>query len=124
MTVLDSRTLLERHVAAFNDRDVLGLLGDLAEDAEWVTGKYSCRGHAELRELFEGAFDAVVPRLEVVRVVPAGDVVAAELVEHMLLDGHPMSAAIAGFYAVRDGRIAKVKIYREGSADIPGHDGE
>jgi len=119
MTTRDPLTVLHAHMTAFNDRDVAGLLDGFTEDAEWMTGKYTCRGHAELGELFEGAFAAIAPRLEVRRVIPGDGVVAAELVEHMIVDGHRMSAAIAGFYLVRDGRIARAKIYREGSADLP-----
>lgn len=119
MTARDPLTAVHAHITAFNDRDVPGLLDDLTEDAEWVTGKYTCRGHGELRELFEGAFAAIAPRLEIRRVIAGDGVVAAELVEHMIVDGHRTSAAIAGFYVLRDGRIARAKIYREGSADIP-----
>lgn len=118
----DAMTVLGAHLAAFNDRDVPGLLDGFTADAEWVTGTYTCRGHAALRELFEGAFDAIAPRLEIRRAIPGDGVVAAELFERMTVDGRTLEAPIAGFYTLRDGRIASAKIYREGSADIPAVD--
>jgi len=111
--------LLEAHIAAFNDRDIDALLDGFTDDAEWVTGHYRCAGRAELAELFTGAFAAIAPRLEVVRVVGGDELVAAELVERMTVDGQILEAPIAGFYTLHDGRIARAKIYREGSADIP-----
>ncbi|HWC20681.1 MAG TPA: nuclear transport factor 2 family protein [Flexivirga sp.] len=119
MATDDARAVLEAHVAAFNDRDVRGLLDGFTEDAEWVTGHYRCAGRTELEELFTGAFAAIAPRLGIVRVVGGHGVVAAELVEDMTIDGRPVRAPIAGFYTVRDGLIVGAKIYREGSADIP-----
>lgn len=112
-------TVLERHVVAFNDRDVERLLAGFTDDAEWVTGEYRCRGHAALEGLFRGAFNAVAPQLEIVRMIPGADVVAAEFVEHMTIDRKAVQAPIAGFYTLRDGRMSRAKIYREGSADIP-----
>lgn len=115
----DAGAIFERHIAAFNDRDLDALLAGFADDALWVTGKYTCRGHVELRELFAGAFSSIAPRLEVRSVLAVDDLVAAELVEYMVVDDHEVTAPIAGFYTVRDGRILRAKIYREGSADIP-----
>ncbi|RNI21357.1 nuclear transport factor 2 family protein [Flexivirga caeni] len=119
MAALDPIGILEAHVAAFNDRDIDGLLRGFTADAEWVTGRYRCSGIGELTELFIGAFGAIAPRLEIVRAVPGDGLVAAELVERMAIDGQVVAAPIAGFYTLRGGRIAIAKIYREGSADIP-----
>ncbi|WP_265444665.1 nuclear transport factor 2 family protein [Flexivirga meconopsidis] len=121
MTDRMASAALDAHVTAFNARDLPGLLAGFTEDAVWVTGRYTCSGQAELRELFSGTFAAIAPQLRVLRVVggDAASVVAAELVETMTVEGTVVQAPIAGFYTLRDGRIAAAKIYREGSADIP-----
>lgn len=119
MTEMSPAQILETHVTAFNDRDIHALLDGFTDDAEWVTGQYRCLGRAELAELFTGAFATIAPRLEVVRVIGGDEAVAAELVERMAVDGQIFEAPIAGFYTLHGGRIARAKIYREGSADIP-----
>ena len=119
MAPLDAKTVVNAHVSAFNARDVVALLDGFTADAVWETGEYRCSGRAELEELFTGAFEAIAPQLRVVRLVAGVDLVAAELVEEMVVDGRSMQVPIAGFYRLSDGRIASAKIYREGSADIP-----
>ena len=115
--------VLVEHVAAFNAGDLDRLLRGFTRDALWATGAYSCRGEAELRALFAGAFAAISPVLAIERWT--GDdtgalrIVAAELTETMTIEGRTVHAPIAGFYTISDGLIAAAKIYREGSAEIP-----
>ncbi|HWD04458.1 MAG TPA: nuclear transport factor 2 family protein [Amycolatopsis sp.] len=110
--------LLRRHVAAFNDRDVEALLAGFTDDAVWITGTTVARGRAELRDLFEGAVRQLLPTLTIESVVAGGAMVAAELTERLTHDGEHRTFAIAGFYRLRDGRIAAAKIFREGRAEL------
>lgn len=110
--------VVQRHVEAFNARDLEALLACFREDATWVTGTDSICGMAGLRELFAAAFDQLSPRLTVLSLVAESEQVACELREDFEVDGMPRSDHIAGFYRVLDGRIAEAKIYREGSARV------
>ncbi|MGI8760454.1 MAG: nuclear transport factor 2 family protein [Jatrophihabitantaceae bacterium] len=110
--------VLAEHVAAFNAYDLPRLMAGFAADASWVTGRDALRGTGNLSELFDAAFAGLSPQLEIVSVLVNGDRVAAELLEHIELDGQPREFAIAGFYRIAAGRIVAAKIYREGSADV------
>ena len=61
---------------------------------------------------------ALSPPLAVRSLVARGDVVAAELTETLVVDGHSQVLPVSGWYRVRDGRIAAATIYREGSAEL------
>ena len=58
------------------------------------------------------------PRLEVTALIVDGDRAAMECIEHMVLDGRPVAFPIAAFFTSRLGRLASVRVYREGSADL------
>ncbi|MGW4489062.1 nuclear transport factor 2 family protein [Amycolatopsis sp. NPDC004368] len=110
--------LLRRHVAAFNTRDLDALLAGFTDDAVWITGTTVARGRAELTELFSGAMTRLLPTLTIDAVLTDGDRVAAQLTERLTHGGEERAFPIAGFYDLRDGRIASAKIYREGSAEL------
>jgi predicted kinase/ketosteroid isomerase-like protein len=111
--------VVRRHLAAFDAGDVDGLLAGLTEDVHWRTGGGSAQGADELRELLTEVFMLVAPRLEVRELVARNDgTVAAELVTTTTVDDLTTSAPVSAWYRVRDGLIAEVRIYREGSAAI------
>lgn len=106
--------LVRAHVRAFNDRDLDGLLRTLADDAVWTTGRTTVRGRAELAAFFAGAFAGLDASLTVRTLLADGRIAAAELTEAF---GRARAVPIAGFYELAGGRISRVRIYREGSAD-------
>lgn len=106
--------LVRAHVRAFNDRDLDALLRTLADDAVWTTGRTTVRGRAELATFFAGAFAGLEASLEIRTLLSDGRAAAAELTETF---GGARAVPIAGFYELAGGRIARARIYREGSAD-------
>jgi hypothetical protein len=44
---------------------------------------------------------------------------AAECTEHLTVDGNPAQSAIAVFFTVWSGQLTRVKVFREGSANVP-----
>jgi len=110
--------ILNRHIHAFNARDIDALMALFAPTAEWITGQSRIVGKHELREFFAGAFAELLPTLEVRTVLEAPDRVACEIAERLTHDGATRVFNIAGFYTISDGRIVAAKIYREGSAEL------
>jgi len=109
--------VVRRHLDAFNAGDADAVLAGLHYDAVWVTGQNTVCGRAELRGFLASALEGLRPTLQLRELVDGGDVVAAELVERWTYEGVERMAGIAAFYRVRKGRITRVTIYREGSAD-------
>ena len=107
-----------RHIDAFNAHDLDALMACFSDDASWATGADRFHGHAALRTLFAGAFEALSPRLSLQNLLVQGDHVACELRENYSVEGVDRTDHIAGFFRVEAGRITAAKIYREGSADI------
>ncbi len=111
--------IIRRHVDAFNRRDVEALAADFRDDIIFTTGKDVVRGAAELRIFFGKALDGRVElQLEIRRVVIEGDVAACEMTETISVEDHTHQAPIAAFYTVRGNRLAELRVYREGSADL------
>ncbi|GGP66685.1 nuclear transport factor 2 family protein [Saccharothrix coeruleofusca] len=110
--------VIREHVDAFNSRDLEGLLAGFTDDAVWITGTSVARGRAELAELFGNAMAGLLPSLVVDNLLVVGDRAACQLTEELSDGGERLTFSIAGFYQLRDGRIASAKIYREGSAEI------
>jgi uncharacterized protein len=113
--------VVREHVAAFNAGDLDGVMAGFEEAAVFSTGAEVLVGARAIRALFAGAFSAPFEaRLELRATTVEGDTAACELVEHLALDdGSSHLVAMAAFYTVRDGRLARVKVYREGTADLP-----
>lgn len=114
---MTARDVLVEHIEAFNARDVDRLMAGFTDDAEWVTGRDVVRGRAALTGFFAGAMSELLPTLELLDIVAAGDRAAAELHETWHHDGETRRAHIAGFYRLQGNRIRRAKIFREGSAD-------
>ncbi|MFD8596270.1 nuclear transport factor 2 family protein [Kitasatospora sp. NPDC059646] len=109
---------VHEHVRAFNARDLDALMRGFTEDAVWITGTTTVRGRAALTELFAAAMAELLPTLTVRTLLADRDRAACQLVETLTVAGEQRVCSIAGFYELRDGRIASAKIYREGSADV------
>ena len=107
-----------RHVAGFNSRDLESLLAGFTDDAVWVTGTTVVNGRAELTEFFARAMEGLLPSLVIENLLTAGDRAACQLTETLTTSDGERTFSIAGFYELRDARIASAKIYREGNADI------
>lgn len=118
MTGTEPATVLIEHVRAFNARDVDALMAGFTDDAVWITGGIRVTGRPALTEFFTSAMTGLLPTLRVHSVVAETDRAACELVETLTADGVRHTFHIAGFYRLRDGRIAAAKIYREGSAEL------
>lgn len=106
------------HVAAFNAHDRERLLSGLHPDIIWTTGRDTLRGHASLAELFDDGLWAMGPSLRVVRLVAGSGVAAAELEESLTVDGKTQTFPIACFFDLDGPSIARVKVFREGTADL------
>ena len=110
--------LIKEHVEAFNARDLEALMAGFADDAVWISGKTTARGRAELANLFAGAMKGLLPTLTIETLITGEDQAAAQLVEVYTFEGAQRTDHIAGFYVIKEGRIASAKIYREGSAEV------
>lgn len=115
----DATTLIREHVRAFNAGDVDALLAGFTDDAVWVTGNTVIAGRTELTGFFASAMSELSPTLTIHSLIASADLVACELVEILINNVKRHTFHIAGFYRLRDGRIAAAKIYREGSATLP-----
>lgn len=102
------------HIAAFNAKDVDGVLATFADDALFASGDQVVVGARALRVLFADAFAAPVGAELVLRhaVVQEGTV-ACELTERLTVAGSRHDVDVAAFYTVRRGRLARVRIYRD-----------
>jgi ketosteroid isomerase-like protein len=113
-----TRALVLGHVAAFNDHSTERLLAGLSEDVVWVTGQDRVAGQDGVRDLFDDWLWSLDPMLTVRSLVVDRSLAAAELVEELTVDGQRKIMNIAAFFQIRGDRLAQVKVYREGSADI------
>lgn len=105
------------HLEAFNRGDADALAAGFHEDAVFVTGKdVRVEGRAQLQRFFAEAFEGMELSLTIAELLSDGPLVAAQLIERVVLDGREEHDHIAAFYLVSDGLLRSVKIYREGSA--------
>ena len=111
--------IVQAHFKAFNDGDVNSLMAGFAEDAVFSTGEHLVVGERGIRAMFHDALAELAPTLTLRAAVAQGDVVACEITEQLSVDGVPFEFALAAFYTVRRGRIVRVKVYREGTAEPP-----
>jgi ketosteroid isomerase-like protein len=117
----DSRSpesLLREHVAAFNSGDLRRTMAGIAADVTWVTGTDVIRGKDAVETFLSEAIEAIAPTLELGAIVSGRDRAASEMRERYTVAGDQREASIAAFYDFRDGQIARVKVYREGNADV------
>lgn len=111
-----TQDLVKRHIDAFNNHDVDALLANFAPSAEWVTGDYTVP-KGQLREFFTSAMKSITPQLTLRRSIGGGDAVAIEMTESWTNEGTSKSAALIAVLDLSDGKIARAKVYREGSSD-------
>ena len=108
------RAAVEAHVEAFNARDAAAVVAQFTPDGEFSAGGDVAVGHRELLALFRDAFaQPLRARLAVAGLVVQGDTAAAELVEQLDYAGSRAEVTVAAFYTVRDGLLARVRVYRE-----------
>lgn len=111
-----TQDLVNRHIEAFNNQDVDALLADFDPSADWVTGDYTVP-KGQLREFFTSAMKALTPQLNLRRIIEGENAVAIEMTEDWKHEGASKSAALIAVFDLVDDKIARAKIYREGSAD-------
>ena len=114
----NARRVVEEHLDAFNAHDTARLLAGFPADAVWATGRDVVRGRAALADLFDDGLWRLEPYLELRSLVAADDLVAAELIETITIDGARTRFDIAVFFTIRADRIATAKVYREGTAEL------
>jgi hypothetical protein len=110
---------VEAHIAAFNADDLDALVAGFSDDAIFATGEDLFVGARGIRALFADALANLDATLELRRAAVQGGLVACELTERIVVSGVVHELHLAAFYTVRAGRIARAKIYREGTADPP-----
>ena len=117
-SVAHNVALARRWLDAFNARDLDGLLSLYADDCEHTSPKIRLRhpatggkisGHAALRAWWKDAFDRL-PSLRYEFVSLTADEHAALLEYLRHVDGEP-PMPIAEVFEVRDGRIARSRVY-------------
>ena len=113
-----TRNAVMEHLAAFNAHDSARLVSGLADDIVWATGTDVIQGRAATAALFDEGLWALQPNLALVRLIADGVEAAAECVERLTIDGAPAEFPIGVFFSVRDGLLSRVRVFREGSADV------
>ena len=111
-------SLLEEHVAAFNSGDLRRTMAGIAGNVTWATGTDVIRGKDDVERCFSDAIEAVAPTLELRTIVSGRDRAASEMRERYTVAGDQREVWIAAFYDFDDGQITRVKVYREGNADV------
>ncbi len=122
-TVTDSKTVLERYVAAVEAGDEAAIRDSFAVDATWhLDGDLPISGTWEGREAILGEFLATAMSyyrpgsvsLEITSITAEGDRVAMEWTSRAhTWDGEPYENRCIGVFTVRDGRIASVHEYMD-----------
>ena len=102
------------HLAAFEERDLEGVLATFSDDAAFSTADGTVVGLRALRSLFEQSFDLPVEVvMERRQTHVAGDTVVCELTERITAQGVTQGFDVAGVYTVRNGRLVRVRVYRD-----------
>jgi hypothetical protein len=123
MTESDSRTVVERYVAAVAAGDERTIRDSFAEDATWhlrgdlpVSGLWQGR-EAILNDFLATALGYYEPgsiSLEVTSLIADGHQVAVEWTSRAHnLQGEPYENFCVGIFTVRDGRITRVREYMD-----------
>ena len=119
----ESRTVIERYVAAVAARDMDTVSELFAEDATWwLGGELLLSGTWRGRDAILDDFLGSIPRLyqpetiaiEITSLIAEGDVVALEWTSRALTTaGEEYENQCAGVFTVRDGRIVAVREYMD-----------
>ncbi|MHB2029664.1 MAG: nuclear transport factor 2 family protein [Acidimicrobiales bacterium] len=115
----ETREIVRRHFDDFNSHNTTRLLAGLQSDVEWTTGQDRMSGVAQVEEIFDDGLWNLSPHLFPEHFVIEGHRAAVRCRESIVIDGLANEFQIAIFFEIRDGLIASVKVYREGSADFP-----
>jgi ketosteroid isomerase-like protein len=117
------RTVIERYVAAVEQRDMETVRELFAEGATWwLGGELPLSGTWRGRDAILGDFLGSIPRLydpdsisiEVTSLIADGDVVALEWTSRAVTAaGEDYENRCAGVFTVRDGRIVAVREYMD-----------
>ncbi len=114
----DTRTLIERAYAAFNERDVDGALALMSDDVSWPKASEGGRvvGKEEIRAYWTRQWSAFDPHVEPREVVDLGgsriEVRVHQLVKD--LQGSVLSdSQVWHVFTIRDGRIAGMELKEE-----------
>lgn len=115
---VDAVQAVREHLAAFNTGDLDALAASFTEDAVFAAGGEVVIGRRAIAGVFADALAAPVEAvLELRRAVVDGSEIACELVERLGADEDAPELAVAAFYSVRNGRLARARVYRDHGAD-------
>jgi uncharacterized protein len=115
----DTLAVVHAHLEAFNADDLETLVAGFSEDAVFATGEHLVVGRRGIRAMFTDALRELDATLELRTAIVQGETAACELTERITVNGVTHEFHLAAFYTVRDGALARAKIYREGSAEPP-----
>ena len=104
---MSAAAVVQAHVDAFNARDLDALMAGFTDDAVWITGTTTIRGHDDLTRFFEVAMVGLLPRLIIEDLVADGDRAACQLTEALTANGEVRTFSIAGFHRIRAPHCAK-----------------
>ena len=76
------------------------------------------RGKDDVERFLSDTIEAVAPTLELRTIVSGRDRAASEMRERYTVAGDQREVWIAAFYDFDDGQITRVRVYREGNADV------
>jgi hypothetical protein len=106
--------VVEEHIRAFNACDLDAVMAGFDDEALFSTAEHLVVGAHAISRLFADSFAAAASaRLELQRIVVEGDTAGCELTELIVAEGVEHTLEVAAFYTVRNGRIARVRIYRD-----------
>lgn len=106
--------VVEEHIRAFNACDLDAVMAGFDDEAVFSTAEHLVVGAHAISRLFADSFAApATAHLELKRVVVDGDTAGCELTELIATEGVEHTLEVAAFYTVRNGRIARVRIYRD-----------
>ena len=116
----DPLAVVHDHLEAFNARDLRALADGFADDATFASGNDLVVGRRGITAFFADAFaQPLRAHLQLRSSLTEGDTVACELAETLVLDdGRRHELALATFYTVRGGALARVKVYREDASTL------
>ena len=108
------REVVQAHVEAFNACDLDAVMAGFDDEAVFATVEQLAVGSRAISRLFAESFAAPASaHLEVQRIVIDGDTAGCEMTERIVAAGVEHLIDVAAFYTVRDGRIVRVRIYRD-----------
>lgn len=106
--------VVEEHIRAFNACDLDAAMAGFDDESVFSTADQVAVGVRAISRLFAESFDAPASaHLELQRAVVDGDTVGCELTELIQAEGITHTLEVAAFYTVREGRFARVRIYRD-----------